>query len=77
MLSAIRWCSRTSLVRSGCEFRYALTKSGDVVGSRSCYEQSVQPHRLMLMSMQYGTDTLWTLATKENGQLAMDLYSIR
>lgn len=59
-----------------CEFRYALTKSGDVIGSQSCYEQSVQPHRLMLMSMQYGTDTLWTLATKDNGQLVMDLYSI-
>ena len=59
-----------------CEFRYALTKSGDVIGSQSCYEESVQPHRLMLMSTTFDTNIGWTLVTRENGQLGMNLYSI-
>ena len=59
-----------------CEFRYALTKTGGVIGSEVCYQESVLPHRQWLAAMEAGTSLWWTLVTRDNGQLAIQLYSL-
>ena len=57
-----------------CEFRYALTKKGGVIGTEVCYEESVKPHRQWLAAEEENTAVWWTLATKGDGELAMQLY---
>ena len=59
-----------------CEFRYALMKNGGVIGSQECYEESAIPHISLLASMRTGTSTWWTLVTRDNGELAIDLYKL-
>ena len=44
-----------------CEFRYALTKTGGVIGSEVCYQESVLPHRQWLAAMEAGTMPLDSL----------------
>ncbi len=57
-----------------CEFRFALTKKGGVIGTEECYEESVEPHKRWLATKREGTDVWWTLVTKDDGELAMQLY---
>ena len=57
-----------------CEFRYALTKKGGVIGTEECYEESVKPHKQWLAKMEEGTAVWWTLVTMGDGELAMQLY---
>ena len=59
-----------------CEFRYALTKKGDVIGSEACYEESIWPHKQWLATMKEGTALWWTLVTNGDGELAMQLYRL-
>lgn len=62
--------------RDKCEFRYALTKTGGVIGSEVCYQESVLPHRQWLAAMEAEASLWWTLVTRDNGQLAIRLYSL-
>ena len=57
-----------------CEFRYALTKKGGVIGTEACYEESIRPHKQWLATKEEGTAVWWTLVTKDDGELAMQLY---
>jgi hypothetical protein len=57
-----------------CEFRFALTKKGGVIGTEACYEESVEPHKRWLATKEEGTAVCWTLVTKDDGELAMRLY---
>ncbi len=57
-----------------CEFRYALTKKGGVIGTEVCYEESSRPHKQWLATREEGTAVWWTLVTMGDGQLAMQLY---
>ena len=57
-----------------CEFRYALTKKGGVIGTEACYEESIRPHKRWLATKEEGTAVWWTLVTRDNGELAMQLY---
>ena len=57
-----------------CEFRYALTKKGGVIGTEACYEESNKPHKQWLAASQERTAVWWTLVTRGDGQLAMELY---
>ena len=41
-----------------CEFRYALTKKGGVIGTDACYEESVRPHRQWIASLEERT-SVW------------------
>ena len=59
-----------------CEFRYALTKKGGVIGTEVCYEESNRPHKQWLATMEERTDIWWTLATMSSGKLAMQLYTL-
>ena len=59
-----------------CEFRYALTKKGGVIGTEVCYEESVVPHSQWLAARAERATTLWTLVTMDDGELAMQLYSL-
>ena len=57
-----------------CEFRYALTKKGGVIGSESCYEEAAAALEMWLATKREGTSVWWTLVTKEDGELAMQLF---
>ena len=58
----------------GCEFRYALTKKGGVIGTEICYEESIKPHGQWIATMEERTAIWWTLVTKDDGELAIQLY---
>ena len=57
-----------------CEFRFALTKKGGVIGTEACYEESIGPHKQWLATEEEGTAVWWTLVTKGDSELAMQLY---
>ena len=59
-----------------CEFRYALTKNGGVIGSEACYEESVRPHIQWMAMQKEGTAVWWTLVTMDDGALAMQLFQL-
>ena len=59
-----------------CELRYALTDVGGVIGTETCYEEAVPPHKRWLATRAEGTATWWTLVSLDGGELAMRLYSL-
>ena len=59
-----------------CEFRYALTKNGGVIGSEACYEESVRSHIQWMAMKKEGTAVWWTLVTKDDGTLTMPLFQL-
>ena len=62
--------------REQCELRYALTRKGGVIGTESCYEESVVPHEKWLASRAAKATIWWTLVTVDDGELAIALYSL-
>ncbi len=59
-----------------CEFRYALTKNGGVMGSEACYEESIRLHNQWIAMKKEGTAVWWMLVTKDDGTLAMQLFHL-
>ena len=59
-----------------CQFRYALTKKGGVIGTEICYEESARLHKQWVATKAEGTAVWWTLVTIDNGELAMQLYHL-
>ena len=59
-----------------CQFRYALTKDGGVIGTETCFEESLLPHKKWLSERRNRGRIAWTLVTLDDGEMAVRLYSI-
>ena len=63
-------------VSGQCEFRYALTKEGGVIGTEACYEEVIPRHKRTLMVEEAGTHIFGRLVTTEDGERAIQLYAL-
>ena len=59
-----------------CELRYALTKTGGVIGTETSYEEAAPSHKRWLATRAAGTAIWWTLVNLDGGELALRLYSL-
>ena len=63
-------------VSGQCDFRYALTKEGGVIGTEACYEEVIPRHERTLAVEEAGTHVFGRLVTVENDEKAIQLYSL-
>ena len=60
-----------------CEFRFALTKAGGVIGSEACYEEVRPRHERRLAVEEAGTHIFGRLERAGAGEMVMQLYSLK